>query len=105
MNTLQGTLYGSKNLAGVCLYSDGTIQNGYIYGNGIETIDNITIGDYRNTAGAVFQVDEAGVLQNIYNTSSIKMNHCDSTYSYAANIVYNVGYPPVINETTGAVIS
>ncbi len=33
------------------------------------------------------------------------MNHCDSTYSYAANIVYNVGYPPVINETTGAVIS
>lgn len=101
----EGTLYGSKNLAGVCLYSEGTIQNGYVYGNGIEAIDNITIGDYRNIAGVVFQVDEAGVLQNVYNISPIKMNHCDSTYSYAANIVYNVGYPPVINETTGAVIS
>ena len=101
----ENTLYGSKNLAGVCLYSEGTVQNGYVYGNGIEAIDNITIGDYRNIAGVIFQVDEAGVLQNVYNISPIKMNHCDSTYSYAANIVYNVGYPPVINDMTGAVIS
>ena len=101
----ENTLYGSKNLAGVCLYSEGTIQNGYVYGNGIEAIDNITIGDYRNIAGVVFQVDEAGILQNVYNVSAIKMNHCDSTYSYAANIVYNVGYPPVKNEITGAIIS
>lgn len=99
------TLYGSQYLSGICLYSDGTIQNGYIYGNGIETIDNITIGDYRYTAGAVFQVDGAGILQNIYNIAPIKMNHCDSTYSYAANIVYNVGYPPEVNESTGAIIS
>lgn len=99
------TLYGSQYLAGICLYSDGVIQNGYIYGNGIETIDNITIGDYRNVAGAVFQVDGDGLLQNIYNISAIKMNHYDSTYSYAANIVYNVGYPPVINEDTGGIIS
>ena len=101
----ENTLYGSQYLSGVCLYSDGTIQNGYLYGNGIEAIDNITIGDYRKIAGVVFQIDGAGLLQNVYNTSSIKMNHFDSTYSYAANIVYNVGYPPVIDETTGAIIT
>lgn len=102
---MENTLYGSQYLAGVCLYSDGTIQNGYVYGNGIEGIGNITIGDYRYISGVVFQVDGAGLLQNIYNISPIRMNHCDSTYSYAANIVYNVGYPPVINENTGAIIS
>ena len=102
---MESTLYGSQYLAGVCLYSDGTIQNGYVYGNGIEGIGNITVGDYRYISGVVFQVDGAGLLQNIYNISPIRMNHCDSTYSYAANIVYNVGYPPVINESTGAIIS
>ena len=98
-------LYGSQYLSGVCLYSDGTVQNGYVYGNGIEAIGNITMGDYRYIAGVVFQVEGEGILQNIYNISPIKMNHADSTYSYAANIVYNVGYPPVVNESTGAVIS
>ena len=105
----ESVLYGSQYLAGVCLYSEGTIQNGYVYGNGIEGIGNITIGDYRYIAGVVFQVDGteqegSGLLQNIYNIAPIRMNHCDSTYSYAANIVYNVGYPPVINENTGAII-
>ena len=99
------TLYGSQYMAGVCLYSSGIIQNGYVYGNGIEAIGNITIGDYRYIGGLVFQMEDAGVLQNIYNISSIRMNHSDSTYSYAANIVYNVGYPPVINESSGAIIS
>ena len=101
----ESTLYGSQYLAGVCLYSDGIIQNGYVYGNGIEGIGNITTGDYRCISGVVFQIDGKGVLQNVYNISQIKMNHCDSTYSYAANIVYNVGYPPVISESTGAIIS
>lgn len=102
---IENTLYGSQYLAGVCLYSDGIIQNGYVYGNGIEGIGNITLGDYRYIAGVLFQIDGEGILQNIYNISPIKMNHCDFTYSYAANIVYNVGYPPVINDTTGAIIS
>ena len=101
----ENTLYGSQYLAGVCLYSDGIIQNGYVYGNGIEGIGDITIEDYRYISGVVFQMEGSGLLQNIYNISSIKMNHCDSTYSYAANIVYNVGYPPVINESTGVIIS
>ena len=101
----ESTLYGSQYLAGVCLYSDGTIQNGYIYGKGIEAIGDITTGDYRYVAGVVFQVDGAGLMQNIYNIASLKMNHCNSTYSYGANMVYNVGYPPVINENTGTVIS
>lgn len=101
----ENTLYGSQYLAGVCLYSSGTIQNGYLYGLGIEGIEEITIGDYRYIAGVVFQVDGAGVLQNVYNISPVYMNHCDSTYSYGANIVYNVGYPPVIDEITGAIIS
>ena len=105
----ESVLYGSQYLAGVCLYSEGTIQNGYVYGNGIEGIGNITIGDYRYIAGVVFQVDGteqegSGLLQNIYNIAPIRMNHCDSTYSYAANIVYNVGYPKVIDDVTGAVI-
>ena len=101
----ENVLYGSQYLSGVCLYSDGTIQNGYLYGNGIEAIGNITIGDYRYIAGVVFQMEGKGLLQNIYNIVPIKMTHADSTYSYAANIVYNVGYPPVKNETTGAIIS
>lgn len=105
----ESVLYGSQYLAGVCLYSEGTIQNGYVYGNGIEGIGNITAKDYRYIAGVVFQVDGteqegSGLLQNIYNIAPIRMNHCDSTYSYAANIVYNVGYPKVIDDVTGAVI-
>lgn len=99
------TLYGSQYMSGVCLYSTGTVQNGYIYGNGIEAIDDITIGDYRYIAGVVFQVEDKGIVQNIYNISTIKMYHCDSTYSYAANIVYNVGYPPVVDEMTGSIIT
>lgn len=101
----ENTLYGSQYLAGVCLYSSGTIQNGYLYGLGIEGIEEITIGDSRYIAGVVFQVDGAGVLQNVYNISPVYINHCDSTYSYGANIVYNVGYPPVIDEITGSIIS
>lgn len=105
----ESVLYGSQYLAGVCLYSEGTIQNGYVYGNGIEGIGNITAKDYRYIAGVVFQVDGteqegSGLLQNIYNIAPIRMNHCDSTYSYAANIVYNVGYPKVIDDITGAII-
>lgn len=98
------TLYGSKYLAGVCLYSTGIIQNGYLYGTGIEAIDDITIGDCRYIAGVVFQMEGAGILQNVYNISTIKINHCDSTYSYGANIVYNVGYTPTKDETTGNTI-
>ena len=101
----ESVLYGSQYMAGLCLYSDGKIQNGYVYGNGMEGIGNITTGAYRYLAGVVYQIDGAGIMQNIYNISPIRMNHCDSTYSYAANIVYNVGYPPVINESTGAIIS
>lgn len=99
------TLYGSKYMAGLCLYSDGIIQNGYLYGLGIEAIDEIAISDYRNIAGVVYQVDGNGLLQNIYNTTGITVNHSDSTYSYVANIVYNLGYPTVIDETSGAIIS
>ena len=101
----ESALYGSQYLAGVCLYSEGTIQNGYLYGNGIETIGNITMGDYRYIAGVVFQMEGSGTLQNIYNIIPIRMNHADSTNSYAANIVYNVGYPPIKNEITGSIIS
>ena len=99
------TLYGSQYLAGVCLYSDGILQNGYIYGKGIEAIGDITIGDYRYLAGVLYQIDGSGLMQNIYNISSVKMNHCNSTYSYGANMVYNVGYPPVIDGNTGTIIS
>lgn len=101
----ENILYGSQNLAGLCLYSDGTIQNGYVYGNGIEAIGNITIGGNRYISGCVFQVDGEGILQNVYNIVPIRMSHIDATYSYAANIVYNVGYPPKINESTGAIES
>lgn len=101
---LENTLYGSQYMSGVCLYSTGTVQNGYICGNGIEAIGNITVGDYRYIAGVVLQMEGQGLLQNIYNISSIKMNHCDSTYSYAANIVYNVGYPPKKDEVTGSIL-
>lgn len=101
----ESALYGSQYLAGVCLYSEGTIQNGYLYGNGIEAIGNITMGDYRYIAGVVFQMEGSGTLQNIYNIIPIRMNHADSTNSYAANIVYNVGYPPIKNEITGSIIS
>ena len=99
------TLYGSQYLAGTCLYSTGVIQNGYLYGKGIEAIGDITIGDYRYIAGVLFQIEEAGILQNVYNVSKVIMNHSDSTYSYGANIVYNVGYPPIRDEITGAIIS
>lgn len=98
-------LYGSKNMAGLCLYSDGVIQNGYIYGQGIEAIGNIAEEDYRNIAGVIFQLDGEGILQNLYNISGITINHCNATYSYACNIVYNLGYTPIINEQTGAIIS
>ena len=92
-------------MAGTCLYSTGTIQNGYVYGKGIEAIGDITVGDYRYIAGVLFQIEGAGVLQNVFNVSKVIMNHCDSTYSYGANIVYNVGYPPTIDEITGKPIA
>jgi hypothetical protein len=97
-------LYGSQYLAGVCLYSTGTVQNGYIYGAGITAIGDIVSSDYRYIAGVVFQVEAAGLLQNVYNISNITMNHCDGTYSYAANIVYNLGYPPDIDMSGNASI-
>ena len=101
----ENILYGSKNLAGLCLYSDGMIQNGYLYGNGIYAIDNMAISDSRNIAGVVFELNGDATMQNIYNLISITMDHYDSTYSYAANMVYNVGYPPEIDEQSGAQVS
>ena len=101
----ENKLYGTQYLAGVCLYSEGPIQNGYLYGNGFEVFGEIVNGDYRNVAGVVFQVDGSGILQNVYNITGITMIHRNSTYSYAANIVYNVGYPPVRDAVTGSIIS
>lgn len=93
-------LYASQYIAGVCLYSNGTIQNGYIYGQGIESYGDIALYDYRYIGGIVFQLDgNEGIIQNVFNTTTIKMNHTSNTYSYAGNIVYNLGYPPVYNST------
>ena len=43
-------------------------------------------------------------MQNIFNTTTIKINHTSGTYSYAGNIVYDLGYPPVTNNL-GQIIS
>ena len=99
------TLKGSKNIAGLCLYSDGIIQNGYIYGEGIEGIGKMPEYDTRNIAGVVFQMEKEALLQNVFNISSIKINHYQLSNSYGANIVYNLGIPPEINEQTGNIIN
>ena len=101
----ESVLYGSRNMAGLCLYSDGIIQNGYLYGNGIYATDNMAISDSRNIAGVVFQLEGDATMQNIYNLIGITMDHYDLTYSYAANMVYNVGYPPEIDEHSGGQLS
>ena len=98
-------LKGSKNLAGVCLYSDGVVQNGYLYGEGIEGIGKMPIYESRNIAGVIFQMEQNALLQNVYNISNIRINHYDSSFSYGAYIVYNLGVPPEINEQTGALIN
>ena len=98
-------LKGSKNLAGVCLYSDGIVQNGYLYGEGIEGIGKMPIYESRNIAGVIFQMEQNALLQNVYNISNIRINHYDSSFSYGAYIVYNLGVPPEINEQTGAIIN
>lgn len=98
-------LYASQYIAGVCLYSHGTIQNGYIYGQGIETYGDIAAYDYRYIGGVAVQLDgNNGLMQNIFNTTTIKINHTSGTYSYAGNIVYDLGYPPVTNNL-GQIIS
>ena len=98
-------LKGSKNLAGVCLYSDGIVQNGYLYGEGIEGIGKMPNYESRNIAGVIFQMEQNALLQNVYNISTIRINHYDSSFSYGAYIVYNLGVPPEINEQTGAIIN
>lgn len=117
-------LYGSQYIAGLCLYSDGAVQNGYIAGEeeeetygydesgnvirrkkGIRGIQQIAEYSERNIAGVLFEIDGSGIMQNIYDLSTIVIDHCSKTNSYAANIVYNVGYVPEIDEHTGSVVS
>ena len=103
---MENPLYVSKSVGGICLYSDGIIQNGYVYGEGFQTVGDIGVYDSRNIGGLVFQVDGNGILQNIYNLTSIKMEHSNMTYSYGANIAYNVGTPPkdnIIIDSTASV--
>lgn len=98
-------LYVTKYAAGVVLYSHNKIQNGYIFGQGIETYGDVAEYDYRYIGGVAFQLDhDTGLIQNIYNITQIKINHTPRTYSYAANIVYELGYPPVYG-TNGQITS
>lgn len=97
-------LYATKNIAGLCLFTKGVIQNGYLFGDGIETVGDMAISANRSIGGIVFQLDDNALMQNIYNLSGIVMNHQNETFSYGAHTAYNVGYPPEINEQTGSII-
>lgn len=89
---LQNTLYCSQYTSGLCLYSSGVIQNGYMFGEDIEVIDYVTQDASRCVGGIVYKLTTGnGLMQNIYNISGITINHHEKTDSYAANIVYNVG--------------
>jgi len=84
-------LYGTQYLTGGVLYSSGIIQNGYIYGNGIEGVQaELRKGDTRYIAGLAYEVQAGGLIQNIYNLSQITIQHIANTQSLAANIVYSV---------------
>ena len=81
-------LYGSQYINGFCTKSYGTIQNGYIYGQGIETRGSITEFGSRNISGMIGTLMTGGSLRNVYNVSPIIINHITNTDSIAANMIY-----------------
>ncbi len=81
-------LYGSQYINGFCTKSYGTIQNGYIYGQGIETRGSITEFGSRNISGMIGTLMAGGSLRNVYNVSPIIINHITNTDSIAANMIY-----------------
>ncbi|HIU52401.1 MAG TPA: hypothetical protein IAB70_07345, partial [Candidatus Merdicola faecigallinarum] len=65
----------------------GTIQNGYLYGENIQTTDNIT-GNNRNIGGIV--VSNYGTIQNIYSLINIDLNG-NASVENVGNIASNSG--------------
>ncbi len=87
-------LYGTQYISGGCLYSYGTLQNGYIFADedakGIEVISHTVDYDSRKIGGLVYCLKKGGIIQNVYNLSEININHTELTNSFAANIVYRL---------------
>ena len=81
-------LYGSQYINGFCTNSYGTVQNGYIYGQGIETKGNIGEFGERYISGMIGTLMTGGTLRNVYNVAPIVINHITNTNSIASNMIY-----------------
>lgn len=83
---LEKPIYGARQLSSAFITSSGIIRNGYIYGENIKATFSIGAGQWRDTAGLIYQLDR-GTIENVYSLVNVNYNEQSDANEYTANIV------------------
>lgn len=92
-------LYCSRVAGGVSIYGTGVYQNGYIIGENIKGIFNMSNSQYRCIGGLVYKLEVGGTIENVYSLVNIDCStSTDYTwYNRVGNIVDHIDRATVRN--------
>lgn len=82
-------LYCSRVVGGLSLYGGGTYRNGYIIGEDIQAIFNMSNSQYRCTGALIYDLERNGLLQNVYSLVNVTCSTSNdyTWYNITGNLV------------------
>lgn len=91
--------YCSRVAGGIAIYGTGIYQNGYIIGENIKGIFNMSNSQYRCIGGLVYKLEVGGTIENVYSLVNIDCStSADYTwYNRVGNIVDHIDRATVRN--------
>ena len=83
----QAPIYGSFLLTGITYYNEGTISNGYCYGENIKAIYANTLGKIRYVSPLAISNQQQGIIYNIFSLVSVDTQGATGGNEVISNIV------------------